>query len=113
MQDFINKENKAVFQLLKESVGLGLSRLGVQECWRATQEGNCRILLVEKDFHQPGFITNDPYYLFLTSPRSSHRILADAVDELMQTVIEKGGEILLLENGDLTLENRIGLITRY
>jgi hypothetical protein len=107
------KEQQKKIEWLKESFGTGHVRMGVQACWRAAQEGNCRILLVEKQFYQPGFLTKDPYYLFLKPPTESHQVIADAVDELMELVIEKKGEVLLMEPGMLSTENNIALITRY
>jgi Bacterial archaeo-eukaryotic release factor family 3 len=107
------KEHEKTVANLKESVGTGHARIGLQACWRAAQEGNCNILLAERDYHQPGFLTEDPYHLFLTPPASSHQILTDATDELMELVLEKKGSVVLMEPGMLEYENKIGLITRY
>jgi hypothetical protein len=107
------KEHKRILEVLKESVGTGQARIGLQACWRAGQEGNCRVLLVEKNYSQPGFITPDPFYLFLTPPLTTHKILTDAVDELIEIVLKKNGSVLLIEPGLLSNENKIGLITRY
>ena len=106
-------EQRKTLDVLKEAVGTGHARTGLQACWRAAQEGNCRILLVEKSYHHPGFLTKDPYYLFLKPPLQSHEILTDAADELMELVLKKNGSVLLVESGMLEQENKIGLITRY
>jgi hypothetical protein len=107
------QEHKRTLEVLKESIGTGQARVGLQACWRAAQEGNCRILLLEKNYTQSGFLTQDPFYLFLTPPLTSHQILTDAVDELIELVLKKNGSVLLTESGMLKHENKIGLITRY
>lgn len=99
--------------MLKNSLGSGRARIGLEACWRAAQEGNCSILLAEKSFYHSGFLAEDPYHLFLKPPTQAHRIMADAVDELMELVIEKKGDILSVEPGMLSHENKIALITRY
>lgn len=113
METLRKKEQKRTLKVLKESVGIGHARVGLQACWRAVQESNCRILLVEKNYAQLGFLTQDPLYLFLSPPRTTHQILTDAVDELIELVLKKKGSVLLVEPGMLTHENKIGLITRY
>lgn len=113
IQEQLKKIEQQKIDMLKNSVGSGRARIGLQACWRAAQEGNCSILLVEKNFYHPGFLAEDPYYLFLKPPTQAHQIITDAVDELMELVIEKKGEVLLMEPGMLTTENNIALITRY
>lgn len=47
-----------------ELVGKGFTRSGLQASWRAAQEGNCKILLVELGYSKTGFLLQDPFYLF-------------------------------------------------
>ena len=107
------EEATNTIQVLRELTGRGLNRRGLQECWRAAQEGNCRILLVEKNYRQPGFLSKDPYYLFLKPPHQTHQLLTDAVDDLIELTIQKKGKILFTEDGLLDLEKNVALITRY
>lgn len=112
-QQQLKKLQQQKIDLLKNSVGGGRARVGLQACWRAVQEGNCSLLLVENNFYHPGFLTKDQFYLFLKPPTQAHQIITDAVDELMELVIEKKGQVLLMEPGMLTTENNIALLTRY
>jgi hypothetical protein len=98
----------------KEKIGQGLAVTGMPEIWKAAGEGRGLELLVEKDFSQPGFLINtDPGHLHLSPPKEPHRILADAVDDLMECVLEKNGQVTFLENDSFRDYQRIALITRY
>ena len=69
---------------------------------------------MEKDYKQPGFLVEgNPYHLYLKPPKEKHEILPDAVNSLMQLVLEKKGEVIIVENGRIENYGRIGLITRY
>lgn len=96
-----------------ELVGKGFTRSGLQACWRAAQEGNCRILLLEQSYSKPGYLVNDPYYLFLSPPVGKHTTLPDAVDDLIKVVLEKGGTVLFTHDELLQAQQKIALITRY
>lgn len=96
-----------------ELVGKGFTRTGLQASWRAAQEGNCRILLVEKDFVKPGFLLEDPFHLTLSPPIGNHITLPDAVDDLIKLVLLKDGTVFFTEDHLLEQMQRIALITRY
>jgi hypothetical protein len=96
-----------------ELVGKGFTRSGLQACWRAAKEGNCKILLVEFGYAKPGFLLVDPFYLFLKPPAATHTILPDAVDDLLKTVLSKGGTVFFTANDLLSTTQHVALITRY
>ncbi len=98
----------------EEKIGTGLGIEGVEEVWKAAKAGRGYKLLVEKDFKRAGFIANeDDSRLYLAPPKSEHKILTDAVDDLIETVVEKNGEIVFMENDMLWNHHHIALITRY
>jgi hypothetical protein len=96
-----------------EAIGTGHTREGLQACWRAAQEGNCLYLLVDESFQAPGFLGSDEYYLFRKPPLQEHRAITDAVDDLIELVIEKKGRVLLAEPDTLPMGKKVLLITRY
>ena len=96
-----------------ELVGKGFTRSGLQACWRAAQEGNCKILLVEFGYTKPGFLVEDPSYLILKPPVAKHTTLPDAVDDLLKTVLSKGGTVFFTANELLSTTQHVALITRY
>lgn len=114
MKSFLNHEKENQIKELYEKVEEGQGKTGLAAIWSATQEGKGYKLLVEKDYTQPGFLAEgDPCHLHLKPPKEKHEILPDAVNILMQTVLEKKGEVIIVENGRIENYGRIGLITRY
>ena len=110
-----HQDNERV-QLIKEfteKIGEHLGISGIQEVWEATKEGKAFKLLVEKDFRSPGFAEKEAYHLYLRPPQKPHRVLADAVDDIIEMVLEKNGHVFFTDNGMLKDYQRIALITRY
>lgn len=97
----------------EEKIGEHLGISGISEVWQAALEGRAFKLLVEKDFCQPGFLKKDSTHLYLHPPLSEHRIIADAVDDIIELVAEKNGHIFFTDNDLLKDYQRIALITRY
>ena len=74
---------------------------GMAECWQAVHERPPGMLLVEEDYVSAG----------------DERVgrgapVHDLVDDLMEVVIMRGGQLALVENGDLASSGRIALISR-
>lgn len=100
--------------LRKLDDAIGARRLAstVERVWMTALTGNTELLLVEEDFHYPGIINehqqieavNDPTILEATD---------DVVNEVIATVLAKGGKVVFVENGTFKHHNRIALITRY
>lgn len=98
----------------REKIGQGLAVTGIQDIWTAVLEGKGRFLLVEKDFRMPGFtVPENEYFLTLRPPKGKHETIADAVDEIMETMLEKGGDVIFTENGQLAEYGGMALISRY
>lgn len=91
----------------------GMFSTGIQSVWTDAYLGKGHRLLVERDFTQPGFVGTDELNLALSVPDNEHRILSDAVDDIIETVLEKDGEVVFVENGKLEEFGRIGLIKRF
>lgn len=99
-------------QALDDAVGSQrvISTLG--EVWRLAQEGRGKQLLVEKNYHVPAVVTANGSLEIVEQPGGTE-IMDDAVDEIIEAVLQKGGEVTLVEAGALALHQRIALILRY
>ncbi len=114
MKVYLDNEKEDLLRDFNEKIGEGPGITGIQEIWKAVKEGRGFKLLVEKDFSLPGFIINEEeYHLYLHPPKKAHRVLPDAVNELIEIVLEKKGEVVMVENDRLKDHARIALITRY
>ena len=110
---YFKKERTKLVKEFAEKIGEGHGVTGIQDIWNATQEGRAFKLLVEKDYRCPGFLTENEYHLHLQPPVGPHKILPDAVDDLIEVVLEKNGHVFFVDNDMLKDYNRIALITRY
>ncbi|MBZ5858070.1 baeRF3 domain-containing protein [Flavihumibacter profundi] len=109
---FEQKRNDLIKDFV-EKLGTHLGTSGIQDVWQAAKEGKALKLLVEKDYRCPGFTDKEGYHLYLRPPEKTHNILADAVDDLIEMVLNKNGQVYFTENGSLSDYEKIALITRY
>ncbi|HAO47335.1 MAG TPA: hypothetical protein DCQ97_10445 [Chitinophagaceae bacterium] len=99
---------------LEKAAGAKKLAQGMEEVWQAATHKNCRLLLVEKNFMyaarqgaEPGIIykeelpTDYPFYI------------KDAVDDVIQKVLENGGDVEFTADGLLSDYKRIALIQYY
>ncbi|MGZ4044424.1 MAG: baeRF3 domain-containing protein, partial [Bacteroidia bacterium] len=108
--------NKLMLEKIKEAeeaFGRELAVTGIDNAWRAAREGKGRVLLVEKDYVQPGFVKPNVEHLFLKPPAEIHDILDDAVESVISTVLQKDGKVVVVENEMLNKSGRITLLLRY
>ncbi|SHN25124.1 hypothetical protein [Chitinophaga sp. CF418] len=86
---------------------------GMRDVWAAVNEGRGYRLIVEKDYTCPAFIDDQTGKLHLRGSKKAHHIVIDAVDQVLRLAIEKGGDIVFVNNGALDEHEHISLITRY
>lgn len=113
MYEHLQTEREQLINEFREIIGEHRGVSGIQDVWEAAKEGRAFKLLVEKDYRCPGFVTEDDYNLYLRPPKSTHKTLPDAVDELIETVLQKNGKVYFTDNDLLKDYGRVALITRY
>jgi hypothetical protein len=113
LHSFRHTEQRKLINEFREKIGESRGISGIQDIWSAAKEGKALLLLLEKDYRCPGFLTDDEYQLYLQPPVKPHRTIADAADDLMEMVLEKNGRVFFTDNGLLKEFNRVALITRY
>lgn len=114
MKIFLDNNKDKLVRDFNEKTGEGLGIRGLDHIWKAVQAGRGYKLLVEKDYSAPGYLANnDEYDLLLHEPKEPHHTLPDAVNRLIELVLEKNGEVIMFENDTLREYKRMALITRY
>lgn len=109
----IEKNKGDLLTELDKAVGANKYSSGVQQCWRRAAEARVQTLLVEQDFHYPANLSDDKLTLSPAESADQPGVIDDAVDELIETVIQKSGKAAFVENGSLTIHQRIAAILRY
>lgn len=107
------KERQKYLDELDQAVGERKYASAIGEVWRMAQAGRGRLLLVEEDFHYPARVEESGLHIEPAEDTEAPDVLDDAVDEVITTVLEKGGKVVFLENGQLNAHSRIALILRY
>lgn len=85
----------------------------VGEVWRLANEGRGSLLLVEEDFHYPGRLDESGTHLLPADDPNQPGVIPDAVDDIIETVLAKGGRVVFTPNGQLDLHQRIAMTLRY
>lgn len=105
---------KDLLEKLKEDVGKKTVVDGIREVWKKAKEGKGLLLLLEKDYDVTAYADPvDDSKISLTPPVGSYEIITDAADDLIEIVAAKGGDVTILENGELENYNHIALRLRY
>lgn len=114
IRNVIDLQKVELVNELEERLGEGRILTGLPDIWMAVAEGRGYQLLLEKDYPHTGFLSEqDITHLHIKPPAEQHRILADAIEDLIQLVLQKNGKITIVDNGMLEQYQHIVLITRY
>jgi hypothetical protein len=97
---------------LREAVSLNRHASGIDQVWRAAYDNRCQTLLVETGFEYPADLDPQGDRLLPYSGRGA-AALDDAVDEVVEKAIARGGEVFFYESGVLDLHQRIATVLRY
>ncbi|KYP14542.1 hypothetical protein [Flavihumibacter sp. CACIAM 22H1] len=76
--------------------------IGMSEVWKEAMHHNGKLLVVERDFYFDGFQPHNPY-----------SYVKDAVDDIIEKVLEAGGEVEFVDPGKLTDFGSIALVRFY
>jgi Bacterial archaeo-eukaryotic release factor family 3 len=96
-----------------ESIGYNLGVEGVNDIWHAVKEGKGRKLVVEKDFTQEAYTQSGENRLLFKEPQGAHKVIRDVIDDIIETMMGKGGEVYFTDNGKLEAYGKMFLIKHY
>lgn len=109
----LRSRRQQVLAELEKAVGARKVASTVGEVWRFAQEGRGALLLVEQDFHYPARLDPSGRQLSPADDPAAPGVMDDAVDEIIETVLSKGGRVIFLDNGQLAAHQQIALVLRY
>jgi len=99
-------------QALDQAMGAQKVVSTIEEVWRLAQDGRGRLLLVEKNYHVPAVLSANGGIELVAAP-GGVEVMDDAVDEIIEAVLAKGGEVTIVDDGSLSEHQQIALILRY
>lgn len=114
------EDNKILEHLLETLHRGGLATKGINDVLRSIPLGACQVLVVDEDYHMPGYVCEDCAYLALEEgvcPFCGKEALSveDVIEEAMEEVLLQRGEIKYITTDNPRLEeiSRIGALLRY
>lgn len=114
IQLFKKKRKEELIHTLHESIGKKRAALGLTEVWQDAWEGKGLTLAVEKGYSCRAFVLPEAKHkLHLSPPASEYLIINDAIDDVIEKVLEKKGKVVFVEENDLSDMGHIAMILRY
>lgn len=109
----MDARRQELLQELDAAVGAQRSASTLGEAWMQAQMGRVATLLVEEDYHQPARRSESGMLLTVVDEAGGPDVLEDAVDDLVELVLLKGGQVFFLDAGALAIHGRVAAILRY
>jgi len=113
MQEYLAQQQQRALDALAEAVDGQRHASGIEEVWRLAIEGRGEMLLVEDGFTYAAREDATGMALHPAKHPMLPGVIDDAVDEIVETVIAKGGAVVFVPDGALSAHRRIALILRY
>ncbi|HEX8040304.1 MAG TPA: hypothetical protein VF490_14200 [Chryseosolibacter sp.] len=114
MEEYVKASHRGTLVQLQEARGKNLVAEGLREVWRAANEGKGLTLVLEKDYKAAAWVDpEDNARIYLKAPAGGYKALPDAVDELIEIVSEKKGNIIMVENGSMQDQDPVAMLLRY
>lgn len=87
---------------------------GIQQVWKASTEKKGKLLIVEKNFMYPAQHGSNPDVIYKYDELTNSAFyIRDAVDDIIEKVLDSGGDIEFVEEGLLDEYGRIVLIEYF
>ncbi len=112
-ESIFEKRKAEALQALNNARGTGKYASGADEVWFIANQGRGDILIVEENFHFPAIKDSTGLHLLPAKDPDAPGVLADAVDDIIELVLEKGGRVIFVEPGTLDEDHHIALTLRY
>jgi hypothetical protein len=108
----LKREESDLLKRLNE-MGREFVSSGITQVWRDAKQGKGSILLVEKDLEKRAYAGMNDYTIELAPSRHEQPVIADAVDDVIETVIEKNGSVVFMGSEQLREYQGIAMINRF
>lgn len=107
-----DRQRADALDALEAAMGEGKVVSAIEEVWRLANQGRGKLLLVEKGYHVPA-VVDGKGGLQVAEAKGGTEVMDDAVDEIIEAVLAKGGEVMLMEDDALPDHRHIALTLRY
>jgi hypothetical protein len=114
IKDWEKVVQKNLLNQLEDAAGKKKLGIGIREVWKDARGRNGRLLVVEKDYMCGSQRSSNKGAIYMPSkPYNKFSTIRDAVDDVIQTVLENGGDVEFVDNELLKEYHHIALIKFY
>lgn len=112
--DWKSVKQKDLLNQLEDAAGKKKLAVGMKEVWREAMQNKGRLLVVEKNFMYPAEHGNNGDEIRqLMPPYNKYSYIKDAVDDVIEKVLENGGDVEFTDEGTLEDYEHISLVKYY
>jgi hypothetical protein len=109
-----NVTQKKLMNQLEEAGNQKKLETGIQEVWKEATNRNGRLLLVEKSYVYTSDSGASKGVVYMPTKKYNRLTpVKDAVDEIIEKILNNGGDVEFVENGMLKNYHNIALIKFY
>lgn len=109
---YLRSRQDEALALLEQRTGQDRALYGIDTAWLAARWERPEMLIVEEGFFYPARVSADGDGLVPAADADHPDVLDDAVDELIETVLLRGGWVALAADGAIPQQARIALTTQ-
>jgi hypothetical protein len=106
--------HRDILNRLEDAYGKGMLATGIRNVWHEAMNHKGRLLVVEKDFIYPA-LRKDRSDIVPADPECNNRFsyVHDAVDQVIEAVLENGGDVEFVEKDLLSHYGHVALLQYY
>jgi len=112
MQGYLRSRQQEALDLLDARIGAKRAVSGIASAWLAAHAERPEMLAVEEGYFYPARVDASGELLSPARDLEHPDVIDDAVDELIETVLRRGGWVALVEDGALAEHERVALTLR-
>ncbi|HYN74844.1 MAG TPA: hypothetical protein VEV13_01465 [Candidatus Limnocylindria bacterium] len=112
MEGYLRSRQQEALALLEERASAKRAVSGIASAWLAAQAERPEMLAVEEGYFYPARVDGSGELLSPADDVEHPDVIDDAVDELIETVLRRGGWVALVEDGALVGHERVALTLR-
>ncbi|MGO3183678.1 MAG: baeRF3 domain-containing protein [Aequorivita sp.] len=113
VKGYVVKVNNERKEELKKAVGENKFLSDTNEIWNAISEGKIQTLFIEQGLFQPAVMKDDEIVYVSDEERNDTGVIDDVFDEMIESNMNFGGDVVFLPKGELSKFNGFGAVTRY
>lgn len=113
LDQYRQQQSQQALALLDQAIGNGNYTCSISDMWHFAHDGRAQTLIVEQDYSVAGLWDAEHRTFTLCNDPTAPGVTDDIVDELIEMVILKGGEVRFVEQGALKRCSHIAMIVRW